>query len=834
MPAPVTQQSQVNAAFDQIYLDTSDAGRLSAVGSNVGLPRPQLGLADDAEFRAIVRRIAQKRKLTEDAFRRLMETCLGPQYARRSALTEAVTAGAQFIDVVDASVFTPAGTIVLNPTQGTEDRVRYVGRDLENNRLVLSSPLVHGHAIVADASNTLKQDIAIGGTSAILVESRTFPTTGYPYPIVLSQGTEHEEVSLVTLNDTTTNTLTLLAGTANAHAGFVSQPITSKVGKATVAGQYFLTVSGGVDALENYPSDGWIRIDKGLVTEEVVRYSRLDVLEATFYFDAPLGQPHALGGAIDLVSTGGVVATAGVYQAGSHWEVYETRPSQVVLYIPPELRRLFLRDASWLHGEAVAPGGTVLDVAYNPPALSVGVVSPTSLPSGGLYEVNGAETFFAVNQWPSTPKLRLAEPLANPYLVGDPVLPVEPVYPGTNLADGNPIDPATGDWIALQFPGHYVYNPAEAAPSIIQTTLSELVCDPLEVVITAPIGRTCLEVTDAATWPTPPFSPLSVRIGYGSGFEEIKSCVDVTRAVLTSDTAVAPGVGFNNIGDLRVRANSTAAFPDTGLAGLPAGYRVIINRGLLTEQTVTVLENDTVANELVLASPLTQIVAAASNIELLKDVLTFSSGFVFNHEGILGSPRLVGHRVERLYDSVTVTNGAAFPTEPASVWINFGHGRISTRSRILSFPAANVVALSNTATFPTTDYPYPVTLTQGGFNAEVMFVTNNDTALNELTLSANPVLTHNAGEYVSFEAGAPEVVEYQSRTGNVLRFSEPVAFPTRHTDGETVTYSPGESEPNDDGIGYQFFLPPDPALCLRSVLDLVRAAGIEVLAVTER
>lgn len=828
MPPPVLNQSQINAGIDQIYLDTATELRLNGVGSTVGLPRPLLGLANDAEFRAMVRRIAQKRKLTRDAFLRLMETCIGPQFARRTALREAAVAGDQFLEVEDASVFTPVGTVLLNATQSTEDAVRFVFRDVVNNRLTLDKPLTFNHSIVVDASSRVRQDVAVAATSVLLIDSSKFPTSGYPYPVLLGQGREDEEIVLVTNNNTATNTLTLLAGTVNEHLGPVSKPVNAKVQRASVAGQYYLDVTGISTAVEYFPPTGWVRIDKGLGSEEVVQYSRLDAVESVLYFDRPLSQPHAVNGTVDLVEPGQPVSTAGVVQMGTHWDVYETQPNQVTLYIPEQLRRLFLRDASWLHDAVIAPVAATLTSNYNPPDLEIDISGASTLPSGGLYQINGVETFFAVNLWPDSSKLRLAEPLFNPYVIGDSILPVQSAYAGTDLADGNPIDPGTGDWDDEQFPGHYVYNPLDYAPSVIQTELAEIICDRLRVTATSSIGSTCLEVTDAATWPTAPFTPFDVIVGSRSGFEETLSCVDVTRAVSASTTTTG-----NIPGDVLLNGVNTSSFPDTGLGGEPAGYRLIIDRGGANEEIVVVFDNDTALNEFSVPAGLAFGHLAGESIELLNDVLTFSSTMSYIHYGPRVNPSREGVLVERPYSSISVTNGTSFPTVASTVWLNFGHGRIDARSRIVSVVGA-VVTLVDTSAFPTTSYPYPVVLSQGAKVSETVFVTNNNTGTNELTLSGAPVNAHAAGALAAFTAGVPETVDYATRTGNVLNFLTPVVFDTRHTVGETVIYSPGESEPNDDGTGYQFFLPPDPALCLRSVLDLVRAAGVEVLVITER
>jgi hypothetical protein len=407
------------------------------------------------------------------------------------------------------------------------------------------------------------------------------------------------------------------------------------------------------------------------------------------------------------------------------------------------------------------------------------------------------------------------------------------VYAAPELMDGNPRDLTTGDYETDQFPGHYIYNPGSEAPSAVATTLAERITPPARVAVTQIGGATCLEVDDASRWPTAPFTAFDVVVGRLSGDTETMSLTDITLRLGLSTTTIAPGAGFNSAGDFELRVVASAAFPDTGLVSSPAGYRIVIDRGGANEEIVRVNDNDTGANSFALAQALTINHLIGETVELVSDVMTFGSGFSVAHAGPSWTPTRLGQTVERPYTELNVVDGSEFPTTEATVLLNFGKGRLNARSRLTTIVGPTVYELASTADFPATDYPYPVITGEGTVNEQTVFVTNNNTGLNRLTFAAAPTLTPDVGSHARFDSGAPEALTYTSRAGNVLSFDEAI-YPSAHMVGESVILSPGDSTPRDDAWTFQFFLPPDPALCLRSVLDLVRAAGVRVDVSTER
>jgi hypothetical protein len=831
MAAPTLQTSQNLRGRDQLYLDTAEGPHLNAVANNLGMRRPMLGLSGDSKFRDMVKQIAMKPKLVRDAFVRAMQVCFGPQFARASNHPAAVAAGEQFIRANDASVLTQQGYVTLSPGLAIEETIRFVYRDKKTNTLTLDKPTRFPHPVVAEAMGRLAGDEPAGSGSIVLTSTATFPVAGYPYSVLLDQGTEQEEIVVVLNNDTGTNTLTLAAVTQYDHAGPTAQFVRGTLSLAAPSGRYFVRLSGA-DALVGFPSAGWVRIDPGGGNEEVIEYTRAEPSTGTLYLKGGLGITHAVGESVELVRPGTTASTASVLQEGGHWNVYDAEPYRVALYIPEAMRPLNIIDASWFHAAETdpAPGADALAAGTVATDTNILCVSTAAFPDAGLYTI-GATLIFAVKATTAN-TLNLSREIGVVYPGGTAVTLVEPVYAATDLLDGNPRDGA-GLWVNDQFPGHYLFNPASEAPSAIQGALGERLTAPTRIAYTQAAGRTCLEVEDATLWPTPAFTPFDVTVGRFSGDEETLSLVDVTLKDAVATTTVAPGATWNNAGDLTLRGAATGPFPDTGLGGSPAGFRLIVDRGGGNEEIVTVTDNDAGPGDFSLAAPLALNHAGGESIELMNDVLTFSTGLAVSHAGPSWTPTRQGQLVERPYSQISITGAAAFPTVETNVWLNFGKGRINSRAVYETTIAPTILEFDDTSTFPTTDYPYPVRLSAGTYNEETMFVSNNNVGANRLTFTAAPVLTHNKGDYVTFTAGAPAVITYNRRIGASLIFDEPV-YPGHYTTGETVIYSPGMSEPRDDGWSYQFFLPPDPALCLRSVLDLVRAAGVKVEVMTER
>lgn len=811
-----------------MFLDTADGVRLTVISGNLGLDRPIRGFDDDV-WRYAIKKIALQRKNIRAIFERVLEVCEGPQYARTGTLAEDVIAGDTVITLNDASSFLQIGKLVLDPGQVTEEEVEFCFRDLVTNEINLESPLQFNHLAkdFTDVTNTLREPIVSGATTIPLIDSSLFPTAGFPYSIVIGRGTEQEEAVIVTANDTVLNELTTFPTTLD-HEGPKTRFLRRELLDPAPAGRTFIQLD--INDTREFPASGLIVIDRNGGSEELIFYTDNDTEGNTLRLKTPLASAHAAAESVELLTEGANVDLANVWQQGLHWQIYQTTPRKVTVFLPPGPEgALRLIDASWIHDVATqSPASTTLAVAAAAGDTEIELTSAVGFPDeASVIDIGGVETAFYIFRDEAAvpnPILRLTEPLTSPHLAGTTVDVLEFNYPGTNLKEGNLRD-AAGNVITGRFPGPYVYDATQRGVSETKTELATLIAAPTRVARDQIAARTCLEVVGASDMPPPPFE---VVLGRSSGDQETTTVVDVTLAAGTSTTVVTGGLG-----SITLTVAASAAFPESSNGLNNAGYRLIIDAGGGNEEIVEVAQNDTGANIFTLTSPLTIAHAAAETVDLINDVIT-TDVLTEAHTGQDLSVSELGHLVEVLYEEIDLVSGVGFPPDGGFVWINFGKARVNARSTIVSFPGAAIFELTSTDNFPTTDFPYKVILGEGTSREEFANVIANDTVLDQLTFSAPPNNTHIVGTNVRFVSGDPEVVEYVDRDVDTLQFAAPMAFGTGHTIGETVILSTDESIPGEDGYDYAFLMPPDFTNCLTFLFNLVRAAGIEVEIVSER
>jgi hypothetical protein len=786
--------------------------------------------SDDDIWRAAVKQIAFKPKNIRTTFEKILEVVFGPQYSRVGTLVEDAEVGDTSIVLNDASSLVQVGTITLDPGLPSEETVQFCFRDLVTNTVHLRSPLTQAHtAKYEDANSYLVADIAIGATAIPLFDSSFLPTANYPYPILLGRGTEQEEVVLVSNNNTTTNVLTTSA-TVFAHEGPTSKFLRRVLNESAVTGQIFLQMDIG--DTRDFPADGLLVVDQTGGGEELVEYRTNAVDDNSFILKTPLVNNQAAGVSVELLNRGANVDILDVWQQGAYWQIYITDPYCVQIYIMQDVAGLRDIDASWIHGPAdPAPPSTTLAVAASIGDTELELVSAAGFPDEAeTILLSGTETaFYTLRDEDAlpNPKLILSQPLTAAHLLGATVAVVEYSYPGTNLKDGNFRD-LFGDIVFGRFPGPYLYDATQRAPSLTRTTLVTPIPGPTRLAVDQLPARSCLEVLDAAEYTVVP-TPFSVRVARETGFQEDLEVVDVTLMAGLSTTVVAGAAGnaFLDVVD-------STGFPESSDGVTVAGYRIIVDPGGLNEELIVSQNGTTLANRFLLTDPLGVTFAGGEAVLLLQDVLTVDPTTVA-HVGQDLTVSEVGQSVEILLDEIDVASGVGFPEPGGQFWINFGKERTNARAIFQSITAATIWAFDDTDDFPTADFPHRAVLGEGTANEEVVSILANNTALDELTFAAAPANPHVAGaSTIRFISGDPQVVTYVDRDINTLEFAGPTVFTTKHTIGENVIYSPDDSIPPTDGTGYPLLMPPDPYALLQFLIDLVRAAGIQVKFITDR
>jgi hypothetical protein len=821
------QQSAIKEARDQLFLDTADDVRLNVVTSNLGLDRPLIGLDDDT-WRAAAKAIALQYKQIPNVFHRLLEVILGPQTARIGCLSIASQVGETIIQLEDASDLVQIGTLILSPGTATQETVAYCFRDIETNKVFLNAPLAYAHDVIAEADSYLRSAVIVGAVALPMVDTSTFPISGFPYQVILDRGLATEEVVDISANDTGTNTLTCGA-TVYAHAGPTVQFLRKPLDAAAAIGRTFLKFDD--DDTRNFPASGWLRIAFGAVNEETHQYNENDVTEHVLWLEKPLVSAHVAGESVELVSVGAAVETLSVVQDGVAWGVYDTEPDKVKIYIPSSLAELRIADASWFHNEVPPAAATTLASAAVAEDTELEVASVTGFPDeAALISIDGGTldrlyTYRDEDAGPP-PTLTLPYALGQGFLSGAAVDLIREVYAGTDLEEGNLRD-AGGVVQQNQFPGPYLYDETQRAPSLVRTTLATAIPPPTRLAAATVAGRMCVEVESALEWPPEPFAPFNVRLGRGTGDAEDREIIGRNLAAATTVNTLS------NPGDTSLDCVATNDFPEANGVN-PAGYRVGIGTGLGYEEAL-VDQNNPTTDVLTFLAPLTKAHAATEPVVMLNDVLTFDP-LTEAHTGPSWSPTVQGALVEAITTQLELAAGTGilFPDDGGTVWLNFGREQHDIRTRITNVVSPTLLEFATTSQFPTTGYPYLITVGQGLPQQEYAWVTNNDTTLNQLTLASALVGTFVAKDYVEFYAGSPVTAAYFDRDTDTLDLSSATIFETGHRVGENLIYSPSESVPSIYGTDYAFLMPPNPAATLEILIEFVRAAGVEVLFLADR
>jgi hypothetical protein len=823
------QQSAVRECRDQLFLDTADDIRLNVLTSNFGLDRPAIGTGDD-EWRALAKVVALQPKQVRNIFYRLLETCVGPQKTRVAYITETLAVGDTTFTISNPENIIQVGTLIFSPGLSEEESVDFCYRDLITGKVFLSTALTQTHATLAVAQSYLNATTNATATSLVLVSTADFPTSGFPYSVLLDEGTETEEIVVVTANNTGTNTLTLNVGTQFTHLGskplgFIRKPLN----QSSIAGRIFIRLA--TNATRVFPATGFVRINFGGGSEEVTEYTSNDVSLAVLSLKKPLQNTHTAGESVELVQPGTIARTAPVIQKGINWHVHETEPRKVKICVPEEILERRLVDASFLHQTTPSSASTTLLSAGNVGDTTLHVTSTASFRAGVAALQAPGPDYLEYGSIADATHFTLSFPLASPISNGATVSQVQINYTSTSLDEGNLRTSSGGIESKPEWSGPYIYDANDYGVTMRTATLAVSIPPAAEVAVNQTVGHTCLEVKDVSLWPAPPFSPFLVRIGKDTGFSEDRDCTDRTLKKGLNTTVSSPATAGVTTA---VHVANASGFPASSDSVHPAGYRLLLAAGTIREEIVTVDQNDegVAPGIFTLTAAVTLNKNNGDTVTLLNDVLTTD---------VLLQPHVAqkldatkpypgnspGHSVDVIHTTITASTGSGFDTA-GTLWLNFGRSRLKVRAKIKTVISSTVLEFDNSSIFPTTDFPYQIIVGQGRANEELAFVTINNTGTNRLTVSGALTGTFAAGQYVEFISGAPLAVQYVSVDGAVFTLDQSTIFASRYTLGESVIQSNGFSIPTADGTDYPFRMPPAPVACVANMIDLVRAAGVEV------
>lgn len=367
-------KAAIREVREQLFLDQADQKYLSNVTANLNFERPLFGFGNDSLWRAIVRRFSLDYRQIANLFYDLLTEMFGPHRTVANVLSvdglvldEAVTVPIQQAQhrhaiQITSRTLPQRGTLVIDEGLTTEESVQYSFRDPRTGEIDLLTPLTKAHtALVTNASGYLKSDVAssVGATTLPLDHTIDFPTSGFPYPILIAPGTPEEEVTMLTGNNPTTNVLTV-ASLANYHYGFRETSIISHIVSITGSDAHVIRIQDS----SQFPEEGWIKVQQDVLSgfSEKVEYIDNDVDTGTLTLSKKLGGSYTLPPSgsvtVSVLEPVSSVQLAQVQVKGADWDIFQTEQNVLKIYIPNDLLRNTLRDVSFLHDVAVLPTPT--------------------------------------------------------------------------------------------------------------------------------------------------------------------------------------------------------------------------------------------------------------------------------------------------------------------------------------------------------------------------------------------------------------------------------------------------------------------------------------------
>lgn len=566
-----------------------------------------------------------------------------------------------------------------------------------------------------------------------------------------------------------------------------------------------------------------------------------------FWF--PVSSAFSTGAPVVLLEDAPTISFSQFRMPGIDWDVIQSTPGLVELLVPDLLQRYDLRSASYLHPEQHSPAATVTTGGASSGDTVLTVADTSGFPIVATVIVDaGSPEEELMGYYVSSPtELSFPKSLGFSHSVGTTVSLYEPVYGGTDVISGD------YRYVSGTYPGSYVFSPTEPAPTafLSKTSLTEMLPGPSTLVLSQPSGKSAIEVRDAKSWERLSF-PYQILLGDRTGSREEVTVNNLafkerTRTIVV-DTAVAPGDTEIEVASLSMGGPGDAAdFLDVD------GYRVILGRGTPDAEVVYVQGTEVGPNRLVLDAPTIGAHPPGTSVELLADVcainpLSFSHAGVFAHTTRSSSSDLLApfpaydsrregtaHRASPLVSEVSLLSTTGF-NSTGSVLLNFGRNKTLWQSG-LSAPVASGATsfiVADGSGFPS-----------GGGGGEFVLTIDKGLPTEERVVAINRIgnnvaidfglrYAHAVGSLVGWDQGEPEQLFYSSVSGNTLVLTAPTVLQSSHAASELAVESVASSDPKRNGFDFPLRLPPDPITRLRYLIDLIRAAGIQVEIISQR
>lgn len=523
-----------------------------------------------------------------------------------------------------------------------------------------------------------------------------------------------------------------------------------------------------------------------------------------------------------------VVAVAQVQVKGVPWEVNEPKARQIEITIPKSIELSNTpRSAAYLHGDRQQNISDTLTANATAGTNQLAVADTSIYPKITTVDINGdVYSVFAVD----ATTLETTTPLINSYPSGTSIVEVDTALPN-GVWDGNHQYGWLGPYLYAsdeQVKKYNLQNPVYVTHPLAKPTL---------VAVDQVPGKTAVEVLDATFFPEHNSAqyPINIIVGATTGSQELVSVQNVSirdQAYTALSASASAGATTFSVVDSSYFVNAN-------------GYRVLIDKGTPAEEVVYVTSLNT-ASHTFTCTPLANAHSSGASVELMADVLQVDI-VDYSHTGVVpfaermsakprfGSTRYaLSHSVYITYDSsfpITLSSSVGLDTSGYLILNNSNNlvDAETTTSSIVN-PGDTSITLSSVAGLPTTYYPYQVVLDPGTPTEERLLITGivGTTA----SLAYPTRYQHAVGAKLIMKAGRQEIIEYTSLSSNQIVLTQGTVLRYNHNVNEQVVGGAVLDVPRPDGYDFAWHIPSSVIPRIRTILDRIRAAGVELKIIT--
>ena len=219
-------------------------------------------------------------KQIANKFRQLLEILIGPQTTRIANSDIDVGVNAPNFTVSDASELPDVGTLIWDEGLASEETIEYCFVDRKSNTVTLNGVTEFEHQSAPQDAESIMLGAQVGDTEIQVSNPQAFPSSDYPYTLVLGRGTPEEEVVQLLGVDLATKVLTV-SPLANTHPDPLPQLISSDITVDYGVGSYILQVS----SINSFPDTGTVLLGDSATTFTVVSATSTSITVAPSTFE---------------------------------------------------------------------------------------------------------------------------------------------------------------------------------------------------------------------------------------------------------------------------------------------------------------------------------------------------------------------------------------------------------------------------------------------------------------------------------------------------------------------------------------------------------------------